>query len=99
MVTGESRSRAGVVYAALEQRIRGLTPGRSLPTMPELRRELSVSQLTIERAYEALAARGLIERKKGRGVYVADRTQTGEFAIVVRPALIGSHSHPYYRSL
>src|SRR5436190_336805 len=92
-------SRVGLAYAAIEERIRTLTPGRTLPTMPELRRELSVSQLTLERAYEALEARGLIERKKGRGVYVADRLQTGEFAIVVRPALIGAHSHPYYRSL
>jgi len=83
----------------LQARIRHLPAGMPLPTMPELRRELSVSQVTLERAYEQLEARGLIWRKKGKGVFVADRLQTGEFAIVLRPALLGSDASPYYRTV
>lgn len=91
--------RVRTVHDLLEVRIRGMSPGVPLPSMPELRRELSVSQATIERAYDQLEACGLIERKKRKGVYVADRMQTGEFAIVMRPALLGLGASPYYRNV
>src|SRR5687768_4902740 len=68
--------------------------------MPELRRELEISQLTLERAYETLEARGLIERIKGKGVFVADRLRTGEFAIVARPAILWAQNPaPFFRAV
>lgn len=91
--------RVQATYENLEERIRGMLPRTQLPSMPELRREMSVSQATIERAYDRLEARGLIERKKRKGVFVADRMQTGEFAIVMRPALLGIGASPYYRNV
>lgn len=84
-------------YVALEKRIRQLAPGEALPGIPELCRTLSVSQLTIDRAYEALETQGLIERRKGSGVFVVDRTQTGEFAIVLQPGLLAANASPYFR--
>jgi DNA-binding LacI/PurR family transcriptional regulator len=97
--TDVQSSRVQLAFTHLEAQIRKLPAGMPLPTMPELRKELSVSQVTLERAYDQLEARGLIERRKGKGVYVADRLQTGEFAVVVRPELLASDSHPYFRNV
>lgn len=99
MVGVKHPPRVDRVYRTLEDRIRGIPPSEPLPTMPELRRELEVSQLTLERAYETLASRGLIERRKGKGVFVADRLRTGEFAIVARPMILWAQNPaPFFRT-
>ena len=48
-----------------------LRPGRQLPSVRQLARELAVNQNTILRVYERLSAEGLIEMRHGEGTFVA----------------------------
>jgi Bacterial regulatory proteins, gntR family/Periplasmic binding protein-like domain len=53
----------------LEQLARGARPGDQLPTIRELMRGYGVSQTRVQRAFQSLKARGLIESQVGRGTY------------------------------
>lgn len=62
-----------VTRTELDQYLAGLAraaqPGDRLPTVRELMRRFGVSQMVVQRAIEALKARGLIEAQVGRGTY------------------------------
>ncbi len=64
------------VKEALLQRLAGeyWRPGELLPSEPKLAREFDVSQGTVRRALEELAAQNLIVRQQGRGTAVATHT-------------------------
>jgi GntR family transcriptional regulator len=47
--------------------------GGRIPTETELIEQYSVSRITVRQALQALADEGLIERRQGRGTYVAER--------------------------
>ncbi|MCY7376536.1 MAG: GntR family transcriptional regulator [Pyrinomonadaceae bacterium] len=47
--------------------------GEKLPTEIELIEEYGVSRITVRQALAALAEDGLIDRKQGRGTYIAER--------------------------
>lgn len=49
-------------------------PGRALPAEMELARELGVSQGTVRKALDALAAEQVVVRRQGSGTYVAEHT-------------------------
>jgi DNA-binding LacI/PurR family transcriptional regulator len=57
----------------LEQFLEGLArdarPGDRLPTIRELMRRFGASQMLVQRAFQNLKARGLIESQVGRGTY------------------------------
>ena len=65
------------VYAVLVQRIAegAWRPAQALPSEHELAGELGVSQGTVRKAMDALAAENLILRQQGKGSYVAEHTQ------------------------
>jgi len=48
--------------------------GDQLPSTKELARQLSVSLVTMHRALQELESAGLLDRKQGRGTFVADRS-------------------------
>lgn len=70
--------------------------GEKFPTVPELMKKLSVSQVTIQSAYNVLEAEGIIERKGRGGIVIRDRLATGEFAIVTKPSLLNPDKAPFF---
>ena len=62
-----------------------LRPGDRLPSFAEMYRRYGTTQATVNRAYAELEQAGLIERRRGSGVYVADasrRPRTGVIGVV-----------------
>jgi GntR family transcriptional regulator len=53
-------------------------PGQALPTENELALELGVSQGTVRKALDAMVSEKLIERRQGKGTYVAKQTAERE---------------------
>lgn len=84
-------------YQELKQRLASLPVGYPLPPVPKLIQELGVGRVTIDKVYDLLEQEGRIERRRGAGVYVADRMATGEFAVVILPRLMGPNVSPFYR--
>ena len=50
-------------------------PGESLPSEQSLAKELGVSQGTVRKVLDALTAEKLLERRQGKGTYIAENTQ------------------------
>ena len=48
-----------------------LRPGAALPSERDFADRLGLSRMTVRRAFEALAADGLVEQRQGSGTYVA----------------------------
>jgi len=65
------------LYAQVAERLRalidndGLTPGSALPSESELQRRFRVSRATVRQALQELELAGAIERRQGRGTFVA----------------------------
>ena len=72
--TAATKYRYQVLRDELARQIRAgeLRPGDRLPTFVQMRHDYGVMPATVHRAYAALAEAGLIERRQGSGVYVAD---------------------------
>ncbi len=58
----------------------GLAPGARLPAQRALARKLDVDRMTVARAYNELAAEGLILRHVGRGSFISGNTPQGSGA-------------------
>jgi GntR family transcriptional regulator len=50
-------------------------PGEALPSEPELAQRFKVSQGTVRKALDALAAAGVLVRRQGRGTFVATHAE------------------------
>jgi GntR family transcriptional regulator len=50
-----------------------LSPGQSLPSFRNLAEDLTVSLITVKRAYEELERDGIIYRKQGLGTFVSEQ--------------------------
>ncbi len=67
------------LYYQLENLLRekiisgAFAPGDRLPTESELIQQYKVSRITVRQALAALAEEGLIERRQGKGTFVAER--------------------------
>lgn len=72
-------------------------PGDMLVSENQLSEQFQVTRVTVRRALDVLEDQRLIQRFRSRGAVVADPLQQGEFAIVVRPALLSAGSSPFYR--
>ena len=52
-----------------------LKPGERLPSIREMAKELSISEITIKRAYTDLEAEGFLYTRAGLGSFIADVNQ------------------------
>lgn len=64
----------------LTQRILGgtLPAGTALPSVRQLAEELAINSLTVQKSYKILETNGLVEIRKGIGVFVAAGVATDE---------------------
>jgi len=61
------------VRIAIEQRV--LKADQALPAERDLAAELSVSRITVRKAFDGLVAEGLLSRRQGAGTFVAARVE------------------------
>lgn len=74
----------------LDELARDAQPGDRLPTVRELMRRFSASQMVVQRAFQNLKARGLITSQVGRGTYF--RGEGGPVIISPAPSVAPSAS-------
>jgi len=84
------------VYEVLVRRIAEGTwrPGQTLPSEQALAAELGVSQGTVRKAMDSLAAENLILRRQGKGSFVAEHTQEHALFRFFRLARPSPHREP-----
>ena len=70
---------------------RQLTPGDTLPSVREVALKLTVNPMTVSKAYGLLELEGVLERRRGVGMVVAERAASGgepsDRAALLRPTL------------
>ena len=68
-----------------------LAPGDALPSVRETALQLAVNPMTVSKAYGLLELEGVLERRRGVGMVVADRPRSvgdaGERLALLRPTL------------
>ncbi len=68
-----------------------LAPGDALPSVRESALQLAVNPMTVSKAYGLLELEGVLERRRGVGMVVADRPRSvsaaGERLALLRPTL------------
>ena len=47
-------------------------PGEALPSIRQASADLAVNPLTVTKAYQSLVDQGIVEKKRGMGMYVSD---------------------------
>lgn len=92
-----STGSAEPIYRQLVEQVRRLVaagqmaPGDGLPSVREVAQSLALNPMTVSKAYNLLEMEGLLTRRRGMGMVVADRVQGGqsapERAELLRPTL------------
>ena len=60
----------------IEMILRGTIPeGEALPSVRQIATDLSVNPLTVTRAYRSLVDLGVVAKKRGLGMYVAEKAR------------------------
>ncbi len=91
-------------YAQLAQQLRqeieagSLRPGDRLPSVPQQQKHYGASKQTLERVHTLLEQEGLIERRNGIGIFVAEPRQKAQNGIIAVVSNFPSR-HPYYVEL
>jgi GntR family transcriptional regulator len=67
------------------------SPGAALPSEQTLAAELGVSQGTVRKALDSLAAESLVERRQGKGTYIAEVTPARSLFRFFRISRPGGH--------
>jgi len=85
------------IYRQLVDQVRRMTaggqlaPGDALPSVRETALQLAVNPMTVSKAYGLLELEGVLERRRGVGMVVADRlrrvSDAGERLALLRPTL------------
>lgn len=55
-----------------------LAPGDSLPSVREIAQELAVNPMTVSKVYSLLEMEGLLQRRRGQGMLVAERQKQAQ---------------------
>ncbi len=71
--------------------------GDALPSQQSLMTEYGVSLSTVRQSIKELAVKGMVCAEHGRGLFVTDRTNAGEFAIVIRSKRLAEGVSAYHR--
>ena len=50
-----------------------LAPGDALPSVREISQELTLNPMTVSKAWSILETEGVLQRRRGQGMYVAER--------------------------
>jgi len=100
MVEGKSASRADQIATTLRQELTtDFKPGDKLPGMHELRHRFGVSINTIGTALDILASEGLLDKRRGSGVYVEERATRRRIGILSELDLFDPRIGPHWRSV
>ena len=51
-----------------------LAPGDALPSVREISQELALNPMTVSKAWSILETEGVLQRRRGTGMYVAERS-------------------------
>ena len=66
------------IYVQLRERVLAqilegaIKPGEARPSVRQVAGELAINPLTVSKAYQTLADEGVVEKRRGLGLYVAD---------------------------
>ena len=71
------------IYRQLKERVVAmmldgeLKPGDALPSVRQVAAEYQLNPITVSRAYQELADEGLVEKRRGLGMYVTEQATRG----------------------
>lgn len=70
------------IYLQLRERVVAqilagdIRPGEALPSVRQVAAELAINPITVSRAYQTLSDDGLVEKRRGLGLYVSEGADT-----------------------